>query len=532
MGTLWIRAGQILALRSDLFSAEFCAELSKLRDQGAAVPFEVVRRIVEEELSAPLEDGFDEFEEMPIVATTMSQIHVAHLRREKVQVAVRVQHPYARLIFLHDAALIQRLARMLEFFSVYPNMRWRELCQELDELMLRELDYRYEASSVREIRKKLRKQGAYVHRIFSRYSTPRVLVTEFVTGALMSDYIRLRRTDPKRLAVWLATNNIDPKRLASRLFNSVFRQVFEDNFFHADMHPDNVILLRNSRFSILDCRDVGKLESENLERHRMFFEALADGEYSSAADLYLLLATTVPVVDVADVKARLVRIWRAWEARSHVLDLPYDERSISQILNEVNGVTFDYKFASRWSLARLARTWANLDSSLAELDPRMNCRRAMRRYFRKAERRQARAAVAATLQTGVRSLNAAGELRKRLAEYRHFRDAVFRRQAQVFQGSTTKAASLVVALLGSTGLLFLFTEVFFGMALLHQHHGVAIQPLAGGQVAEAVMALPEIAEWMWAAILVALLYLHRRVRALKRGFSETEVRVPQAPATV
>jgi ubiquinone biosynthesis protein len=348
----------------------------------------------------------------------------------------------------------------------------------------------------------------------------------------MSDYIRLGKSDPKRLEAWLAENDIDPTKLARRLCNSVFRQVFEDNFFHADMHPGNIILLRNSRFSILDCRDVGQLEKESLSRHRMFYEALADGEYSSAADLYLLLARTLPVVDVADVKASLVRIWRAWETRSHVRELSYGERSISHMLDQVNSVTFDYGFSSRWSLARLARTWANLDSSLAELDPRMNCLRAMRRYFRAAERREARTNLADSLQTGVRSLNAAIGFRKRLEEQGHFREAVFRRQAQVFQGSTTKAASVLVAFFKSVGLILVLAEIVLVTVILQQHHDVVIGPLFGGQITKAVMRLPELAQWLWGALLIAILYLHYRVRAAKRRFSETDVRVPETRATL
>ena len=532
MGTLWIRAGQLLALRSDLLSAEFCAELAQLRDEAPAVPFAFVRRTLEEELGAPIEQYFIEFDETPIQATTISQIHPARLRQDNTEVAVRVQHPYARATCARDARLIRRVVRLLERLAVYPNMRWGELRVELDLLMVRELDYRYEAAAARELRRKLRPHGVYVHAVHSRYCTPRLLVTEFVRGALMSDVVRLHATDPARLERWFAANDIDPALLARRLFRSVFRQVFEDNFFHADMHPENIILLRGSRFSVLDCRAVSELEKESLVRHRMLFEALAVGEYATAADLYFLLATRLPAVDIADVRAELVRVWRAWETRACIRELPYDERSLGYMFDGVNDVTFRHRFSSRWSLALLARTWANLDLSIRELDPDLNALKTMRTYFGKAARRRERRTAAELPRTAARSLIVARDLPRRVAELEHFRSAIFRRQAQVFRGTTTTVADLFAGCVGFGGRGVLLAALFVGLVLLDRHGGVPVEGALGVQLGGLVAAAPDMAAWLWALTLGGLLWLYRIARTLRRQLGQTDVRIPDAPVVV
>jgi ubiquinone biosynthesis protein len=532
MGTLWIRAGQILALRSDVFSADFCDELSNLRDKGSGIPFELAQTIIEDELGAPLERHFDEFQQHPFDATTISQVHLAHLRDEDIWVAVNVQRPHARWMFQHDAKLIRRIVRLLRVFSIHPNMRWQDLCIELDALMTRELDYRYEASSLRQLKKRLRPHGVYVHKVISKYSARRIFVTEFVRGALMSDYVRLRQADPPRLAGWLETNHVDARKLARRLFHSVFRQVFEDNLFHADMHPKNIILLRNSRFSVLDARNVGSLESENLAKHRMFFEALADQNYTVAADLYLFLASSLPVVDVAAVRSQLVRAFRAWETRTHIRELPLREKSISRLFHDLNNITFRSGFQSQWSMSRLARTWANLDASLECLWPEMNYLTQMRKYFRRARRRDDRKITRNATTHIVQNLSDAARLPKGLAENELFRQTIIRRQARVFQGSTSKVASVVSALFSLLSFGLLLTVLFLCAAFVQQHCDVPMQGILGRQWSVALQKLSLENYWWGLGTLLLAAFLYVLTRRWTRYFRQRDVRVPEVRAAV
>jgi ubiquinone biosynthesis protein len=311
----------------------------------------------------------------------------------------------------------------------------------------------------------------------------------------------------------------------------VFRQIFEDNHFHTDMHPGNVILLRDSQFSVIDSRGVGMLESESLSKHRKLMEAITDQNYALAADIYLFLAAELPVVEITEVRSRLIRAFRTWETRTHVPVVPFREKSITCLLQELNAITFHYKFASQWSLSKLARTWANLDASLEHLWPEINYLRQMRKYFRQATRRDDRKFYRSNTNIA-RNLAEAAEFPKRMSQYELFRQTIVRRQAQVFQGSTNRIGYIVSAMLGWVALTLLLTGTFVATVLLYQHHDVSIQSLAGNQLSQAVSRVPEASYVSLLAILVLLLYLFRVARRLAKSLRQTNVRVPEARATV
>ncbi|MCP4404391.1 MAG: AarF/ABC1/UbiB kinase family protein, partial [bacterium] len=437
-GAVWSKAGQLLSLRSDLLPADICRELASLQDVGAGVPFESIRHILEHELGLPLESVFEHFGERPFLATSVAQLHRAYLRPHKAWVVVKIQKPYVEQMFQQDMSLIRKLSWLLNALSVYPNMRWETLCKQLDDLMTKELDFRYEASSLRRLKKTLRKHGIYVPETFSQYSSRRILVMEFIHGALLTDVIALQQSEPARLHAWLEENHITPRRLARRLFESVYRQIFEENLFHGDMRPGNVVLLRHNRLAILDCRSVGSLEGELLTKYRLFLHALAHQRYSHAADVYFLAATSLPAVEMSRVKTKLTRIWRVWGMKIHIREFDYPDRSLGTMFDEMNALVFTYQFTIQWSLSKMARALANLDASLQYLDPAMNYPKYMRRYFAHADRRTAHTKFRQTLHKTPRSINASQTLSTQVSEYMLFQQNILRRQAQVLQGKTTE----------------------------------------------------------------------------------------------
>ncbi len=117
-------------------------------------------------------------------------------------------------------------------------------------MMNEELDYQYEASSMRRMRKRLRRHGVYVPKVYPDYTKGRLLVSEFIHAVLMADYIRLAEADPVLVRSWEAANNVDPTRVAKRLIHSMWRQLFEENLYHGDLHPGNIVLLRDSRVAL------------------------------------------------------------------------------------------------------------------------------------------------------------------------------------------------------------------------------------------------------------------------------------------
>jgi ubiquinone biosynthesis protein len=532
MGAVWIKAGQILSLRGDVCPPEFCVELARLRDLRVAVPFETARRVVEDELGGPLERYFETFTETPFAATSIAQLHRARLRSEGEWVAVKVQHPDARDVFARDYLLIRRLAATLERLGIHPNVAWNGLCRELHDTMTQELDYAYEAASLQRLGRTLRRHGVYVPTVFRPYSGPRVLVMEYIHAALMSDFIALRRADPERLARWLEENGIDPRRVAKRLFESVFRQVLEDNLFHGDLTPENLVLLRDGRLAVLDCRSVGSLEAEKLTNHALYLSAIAHGEYATAADIHFLLSSRLPLVNLDTVKDELVRVWRTWESRAFVRELPPEDKSLTTMFDAVNRVVIRHRFTVQWSMTRLVRTFANLDASLAHLAPDANAVKWMQRYFARASDR-AQSADRRTLPRRVdRAVAAAAQLPRMLSETSIFEQTIVRRQAQVIHGSTTKAGALLAAACKYVALVLLLLAALFVSALLDQRQIVAVPQVIGDQWTSLVRRLPQLSTWLWVAVVIAVLLAYRSTIRLATRLARHTVRVPEVPPSV
>jgi ubiquinone biosynthesis protein len=522
LGMLWIRVAQTLTMRGAILSTRFGQHLLDLRDRGGACGFQRIGEIIESELGQKLDEVFDSFEEVPFSATTVSQLHRARLRREQTWVAVKIQQPLAEEIFDRDLKLLRRIIGVLRFFSIQTGLRWNELYHELQEIKTRELNYYYEAAALETLEKNLQGQPVHVPRVFRPYCRKRVLVMEFIQGALLADFIELRQNDPQRLEAWLTVNHIDPAKLARRLFDATYRQVFEHNFFHGDMNTNNIILLRDSHIAVIECRSAGSLELESLGKQEMFLKSLSEREFVTAAEIYFLLASRLPRVDLNTVKERLLRVWRVWETRTHIADLLYEQKSLAYMTGRVNQVVHDSQFAPLWSFTRLTCAWVHLDNALAALYPQLNYLSRLRRYFRRAELRNNFAKLRRLPSRLASSLAVLHEVPDRTAEYRLFREALLRRQAQVVQGSASKVDAIIAAGLGFVSFLLMMVTGFLLLVFALQQLHLSLEPLLGPQLTWLASRVPPMGLGVWLVFLTAIVFLYGLSHTQKKRFSRQE----------
>jgi ubiquinone biosynthesis protein len=530
LGMLWIRVAQALSLRGSILSTPFGLHLFDLRDRGGACGFKRIRETIEGELGQPLEEVFDYFEKTPFSATTVSQLHRARLRKEQVWTAVKIQQPLAEEIFDQDLKLFRRMIGLMKFFSIQSGMRWDELYHELKEMKVRELNYYYEAAALETLEKNLDGQPVQVPRVFRQYCRERVLVMEFIQGALISDIINLRQKDPQRLEAWLKDNNIDLGKVARRLFHSTYRQVFEHNFFHGDMNTNNIILLRDSHIAVIECRSAGSLEVESLQKQKMFLRALAEKEYVIAAEIYFLLASRLPRVDLNTVKERLLRVWRIWETRTHIKDLPYKQKSLAYLTGQVNQVVHDSQFAPLWSFTKLTCTWVHLDNALGALSPNMNYLKQLKLYFVRAERRDNFSKLRRLPSRLASSLAAFHQVPKRTAEYTLFREALMRRQAQVVQGSASKLDAIIAAGFAMVSFILLMIGGFLLMTFSMRYLHITLEPLLGRQLSWLAAQIPDMSLGVWLVFLAAFAFLYSFFHIHKKRFNRQEFGRPDNAA--
>ncbi len=387
LGGMWIKLGQVLAMRSDLFSPAFCKELSKLQDRAMTFSPELSREIIESQLRRPIEEIFDDFETQPFAAASLSQVHKARLKEDGAVVVIKVQRPYVEEYFRYDFRVLGMVFRFLGRFKSLRHFQLAEMLEEIHIMMDEEVDYRQEASSMVKLRKTLDSHQVYVPDVYLDLSTDRVLVMEFIDGVFMSDFHGVLLEDPERASKWLEENGIDTVLVARRLLQSAMRQLFEDLLFHGDLHWGNIILLRESRFALIDFGAVGRMDPKFASQYDQYFRAMAEGAFDRAADLLLLTMERLPPIDVMKLKGRIVRVLEKQAIRSAIRNLPYHQKSIAAGSKELSQVLGEFRVGVNWQFLKMARALETVDQNIAILNPRFDFVDEMRLYLQgKAKR--------------------------------------------------------------------------------------------------------------------------------------------------
>lgn len=283
MGPSFIKLGQLLSTRSDLLPAPYLEALANLQDQCEPFAFEQARTIVEDELGVRISKAFVEFEETPIGAASLGQVHRARLRNGR-RVAVKVQRPDIRSIVVDDLEVLGEIAGLIDKNTeIGRRYAFGDLLENFRQALLRELDYRREAQHLKILGDNL---AAYdeieVPRPVDDYSTSRVLTMDYVSGTKLTELSPLIRHD------------FDGKALAETLTRAYLDQVMVDGFFHADPHPGNILLTDDYRIGLLDLGMVGHVDEANQEQLIKMLVAIATGNGREAAEVALTMGQRMP----------------------------------------------------------------------------------------------------------------------------------------------------------------------------------------------------------------------------------------------
>lgn len=518
LGGVWVKLGQILSIRVDLFPQAFCQAFAALQDRATGFPGEMARSEVERALGRPVGEVFQSFELEPFAAASIGQLHRARLRGSGVEVAVKVRRPYVADLVRRDLALIRRVSRVLARFSRFSQARLADFYAELERTLEEEIDYRFEAAALRRMRKMFSK---YPHttapRIYRDLCTATVLVTEFVPGALMADLVRMLQQDPPRARAWMAENNIDPDRLARRLLVTVLRSTFEDNQFHGDLHPGNIILLRQSRMVLIDFGTVGFFDEDIRARYFAANEAIVQGQYSKAADLLLLLRPSLPAIDFEPWREEAVRIMRDFDLRSRTRGLPFEQKSAAQMVVEVVQSMRRYGIPANWQSLRFVRMRLTIEVSLRSLAPDMDAIAVTRKAVRGIRERQARASMDEPIDLRLALLsNRARRLGEATVEGKYLELEWLRRRARTMAPKLGRVELLGLAL--TNMLLFGMVCAVSGLLLAIRYPPTEAQ--VGGLAGDLLRALSNLPGWAnWSAVAVLTLFFVEAVRQ-RRRFSE------------
>jgi len=302
LGLVFLKFGQVLAMRRDLLPAGYAEELESLHDELPAMGIDIVRTTIERDLGAPLSVSFASFDETPLAAATIAQVHRATLHDGR-KVAVKVQRPDLQALIAKDIAALTTLVALGE--RLFPSMRALDLpvvVKEFSRSLSREIDFEHEARSIALFRTALADfPDLWIPDVVPALSQGAVLTLEFSPGERIDHYAG---PHPETMP-----------RAINALVRLMLQSIFEEGIFHADPHPGNVFVLPDGRLSLLDFGNTGELDERMRESLMLLLEAVVKGDARAATEAYLEMAAAGDEVNraglLADMKAALYEIRRS-----------------------------------------------------------------------------------------------------------------------------------------------------------------------------------------------------------------------------
>jgi ubiquinone biosynthesis protein len=352
LGPTFVKLGQILAGRADLFGPDWIAEFSRLHSQVPAVPIDQLRGQLREDLGAEPEAVFDRFEAEPLAAASIAQVHRARLK-DGSEVVVKIRRPGIRETVEADLRLLHRLAAMAE--SEIPALqpyRPRQLVRELARSLQREMDLATECRSAERIAHNL---AVFPHvlipRVHWQHTHERINVQEYIEGIPGSDLDRV------------SAEGLDRPLLARRGAQAVLKMIVEDGFFHADPHPGNVFYLPGNRLAFIDFGMVGRLTARRREELLALLLGLVEREPQAVADVLLDWTGDEHGANLSLLETEI----EAFVDQYH--GTPLAELNLGQMLADVTTILREHRLALPSDLALLIKAFISLEGMGRGLDP-------------------------------------------------------------------------------------------------------------------------------------------------------------------
>lgn len=286
LGPVFVKFGQALSTRRDLLPPDVAAELVKLHDQVPPFPGEIAKEMIEEAYKQPLEQVFESFDIEPMASASIAQVHAARLKPPPgenvgMEVVVKVLRPGVHAQIRRDVDLMYTLADLAErFWGESKRLHPHAVVTEYEKVIFDELDLLREGANASELRRNwLGSDLIYHPLVLFDHSRENVLVLERIHGIPIDDLAELRQA------------KVNFQELAERGVEIFFKQVFRDNFFHADMHPGNIFVdvsnPQRPRYMALDFGIVGSLSPMDQRYLAENFVAFFNHDYRRVAELHV-----------------------------------------------------------------------------------------------------------------------------------------------------------------------------------------------------------------------------------------------------
>lgn len=359
LGPVFVKLGQALSTRQDLLPSDIGSELVRLQDKVPAFPAQQARREIETALGESIGDIFTDFEDTALASASIAQVHAATLH-DGSEVVVKVLRPKIEEVIARDVALMYLLADLAKrFLSDSKRLKPREVVSEYDKTIHDELDLILEGSNAVVLKGNFKhSEELYIPTVYWDYTRRNVLVLERIYG------IPIREVDEMRAV------GIDMAKLAETGVAIFYRQVFEHNFFHADMHPGNIFVsphhTASPQYIAVDFGIIGSLTNEDQRYIGENLLAFIEKDYRRVAELHVESGWVPPHTKISDFESAIRAVCEP------IFDKPLAEISFGAVLTQLFHTARRFEMEVQPQLVLLQKTLMNIEGLGRQLYPELD----------------------------------------------------------------------------------------------------------------------------------------------------------------
>ena len=356
LGPAFVKLGQVASTRSDVIGEALADDLSRLRDALPAFSGSLAKQIVEKELNAPIAELFHTFDEKPVAAASIAQVHRATTKDGK-DVAVKILRPGIENAFSRDVELFFWLADIAENrLHRCKRLKPLQIVKTLQETVFFELDLRLEAAAAAELSTNTKRHnvGFRVPSVYWNLTSKRVLVMEWVDGIPLADVRAIRDF------------GFSPDALLEKAAKSLFAQVFQDGFFHADLHPGNLFVDGNGDLVAVDFGIMGRLDMRSRIYMAEILRGFLNEDYRHVAETHFA-AGYVPAG-----KSREAFTQACMGVAKPITGRPLNEISVAKLLGQMFSIAAQFEMETQPQLLLLQKTMMVTEGVGRMLNPNLN----------------------------------------------------------------------------------------------------------------------------------------------------------------
>ncbi len=328
LGATFIKFGQILSTRVDILPSDWAVELKKLQDAVPPFPPEEAIKVIERDLKAPLNGMFSSFERTPCASASIAQVHFAKLKDGK-DVAVKVRRPGIEKVIEADLSILYTLAALVEKYI--PAMRRYEpaaIVKQFERTITKELDFTVEGAHAGRLYRIFKDDdNVIIPKIYWQMTGKQVLTMDRLNGTVIDEVTVIKG------------KGIDLRAVAENSIKAFFKQVFDHGYFHADLHPGNLMVNDESKIIYLDFGIMGRIDDETRKYLAKMLFSLVKKDFRQMAKLHKDMGLISPDADLGAFEDELIEITEP------IFGKPLNEINISELIMKLlsTAISFDMK---------------------------------------------------------------------------------------------------------------------------------------------------------------------------------------------